>query len=337
MNDLISQSNFILYTSTDGEVKLEVFLQDETIWLTQKMMSELFGVEVNTINYHLKEIFKSGELIEKSVIRKIRTTATDGKSYNTQFYNLDMIISIGYRVNSSRATQFRIWATQILKEYIVKGFAMNDEHLKQGERVFGKDYFKQLLERVRSIRTSERRIYLQITDIFAECSTDYDPNAIITKEFFATVQNKFHFAITGQTAAEIIHTHADRKKDYMGLTTWKNSPKGRILKSDVTVAKNYLSEKEIKKLERTISSYFDYIENQIEQRKKLTMEGLSKSVNKFLDFNDFKVLDNKGVISSKLAEKKAFSEYNEFNKTQKIDSDFEKEVKKMLKKPNLNK
>jgi len=328
----IKQSGIILYTTPNGDVKLEVFLQDETMWLTQKRIAELFGVEVHTINYHLKEIFKSGELEENSVIRKIRITASDGKDYLTAFYNLDAIIAVGYRVNSKRATQFRIWATQILKEYIIKGFALNDEFLKQGERVFGKDYFRELLERIRSIRTSERRIYLQITDIFAECSIDYDPNSQTTKDFFATVQNKFHFAITGQTAAEIIYEKVDKNKPFMGLTTWKHSPRGRVLLSDVTIAKNYLSEKEIKKLERTISGFFDYIENLIENRQAFTMAEFTESVNKFLSFNEYKILGGKGKISHTQAENKALAEYADFNKTQSIESDFDKEVKKLLKK-----
>ena len=252
-NKLQKSGNFILYTTPSGDVKLEVFLLDETLWLTQKMMAELFGVDVRTINEHLKNIFDSSELIEDAVIRKFRITASDSKSYDTKHYNLDAIIAVGYRVNSTRATQFRIWATKVLREYIVKGFAVDDERLKQGERVFGRDYFKELLERVRSIRASERRIYQQITDIFAECSIDYDPHSDITKEFFATIQNKFHFAITGMTAAEIIHSKADKNKPYMGLATWKNASKGRILPSDVTIAKNYLQETEIKKLERAIS------------------------------------------------------------------------------------
>ena len=328
-----SFSQFILYTASSGDVKLEVFLQDETLWLTQKMMAELFDVEVHTINYHLKEIFKSSELREDATIRKIRIVQNEGArevSREVDFYNLDAIIAVGYRVNSKRATQFRIWATQILKEYIVKGFVLNDERLKQGERAFSKDYFRELLERVRSIRASERRIYLQITDIFAECSIDYDPHSENTKEFFATVQNKFHFAITGQTAAEIIHGKADKEQPFMGLKTWKRSPSGRILASDVTIAKNYLSEKDIKKLERTISGFFDYVENIIENRQAFTMAEFVKSVNKFLSFNEYRVLDNKGKISHSQAEKKALAEYAEFNKTQPIESDFDREVKKLL-------
>ncbi|MBU4350745.1 virulence RhuM family protein [Patescibacteria group bacterium] len=312
---------------------MEVFLQNETLWLTQKMMAELFGVEPHTITYHLGEIYQSEELSEETH-RKIRAVQTEGArqvSRELDFYNLDTIIAVGYRVNSKRATQFRIWAAQILKEYIIKGFAMNDEFLKQGKRVFGKDYFRELLERIRSIRTSERRIYLQITDIFAECSIDYDPNSQITKDFFATVQNRFHFAITGQTAAEIIAAKADVKKPFMGLTTWKNSPKGRVLASDVVMAKNYLEEKEIKKLERTVSGFFDYVENLIENRRAFTMAEFAESVNKFLSFNEYKILEGKGKISKEQAEKKALEEYEAFNKTQPIESDFEREVKKFLK------
>jgi hypothetical protein len=325
----LQKSEFIFYTSPNGDIKIEVFLADETIWLTQKKIADLFDVEVNTINYHLKEIFKSGELEENSVIRKIRITADDGKAYLNNFYNLDAIIAVGYRVNSKRATQFRIWATQVLKNYIIKGFAIDDERLKQGEKVFGKDYFRELLEKVRSIRASERRIYQQITDIFAECSTDYNPDSETTKEFFAMVQNKFHFAITGQTAAEIIESKADKNKANMGLTTWKNAPKGRILSSDVTVAKNYLQEKEIKRLERTVSGFFDYIENLIENRQTFTMKEFAQSVDKFLNFNEYKILDNKGKISKEKADKKALGEYEEYNKNQKIESDFDREIKRL--------
>lgn len=327
------KNQIILYTTPNGDVKMEVFLQNETLWLTQKMMAELFGVEPHTITYHLGEIYQSEELSEETH-RKIRAVQTEGArqvSRELDFYNLDTIIAVGYRVNSKRATQFRIWAAQILKEYIIKGFAMNDEFLKQGKRVFGKDYFRELLERIRSIRTSERRIYLQITDIFAECSIDYDPNSQITKDFFATVQNRFHFAITGQTAAEIIAAKADVKKPFMGLTTWKNSPKGRVLASDVVMAKNYLEEKEIKKLERTVSGFFDYVENLIENRRAFTMAEFAESVNKFLSFNEYKILEGKGKISKEQAEKKALEEYEAFNKTQPIESDFEREVKKFLK------
>jgi hypothetical protein len=333
-----SVSNFILYTSANGDVKLQVFLQDETIWLTQKMMAELFGVEANTITYHLGEIYKSGELSEKSTHRKFRAVQTEGVrrvSREFDYYNLDAIISVGYRVNSARATQFRIWATQVLKEYIVKGFVLNDERLKQGEKAFGKDYFRELLERVRSIRASERKIYLQITDIFAECSIDYDPNSPTTKDFFATVQNKFHFAITGQTAAEIIYSKADKSKPIMGLNTWKNAPLGRVLASDIVIAKNYLSEKDIKKLERTIAGFFDYIENLIENHQSFTMIDFADCVNNFLTFNEYRVLQDKGKISMAEAERKALDEYTEFNKTQKIESDFEKEIKGVFRRSNV--
>ncbi len=333
--ELETKNNFILYTDTRGEVKLEVFVQDETVWLTQKMMSALFDVGVRTISEHIQNILKNEELQDISVIRKFRTTADDGKNYDVQYYNLDMIISVGYRVNSVRATQFRIWATQTLRAYIVKGFVINDERLKQGEQVFGKDYFKELLEKVRSIRTSERRIWLQITDIFSECSTDYNNESQVTKDFFATVQNKFHYAISGNTSAEIIAINVDSSKNNMGLTTWKKSPEGRILKSDVTIAKNYLAEANIKKLERTVSSFFDYIENQIESKNTFTMSHFVESVNKFLSFNDFKVLEGKGNISKEEADKKAETEYDVYNKNQKIESDFEKEMKKVLNKGDV--
>ena len=332
----IKETNFILYTSPEGDVKLNVFIDNETIWLTQKMMAELFDVDVRTISEHLQNIFKNAELSENSVIRKIRTTAFDGKIYEVQYYNLDAIISVGYRVNSHRATQFRIWATQALKEYIIKGFVLDDDRLKQGKKFFDKDYFQELLERVRSIRASERRIYQQITDIFAECSIDYDPSSQVTKDFYSMVQNKFHFAITGNTAAEIVYSKADKSKPKMGLTTWKNSPKGRILQSDVAIAKNYLAEKDIKKLERTISGFFDYIENVIENRQGFTMEKFTKSVDKFLAFNEYKIIHGKGKISQQKAQAKALAEYAEFNKTQKIESDFDREVKKLLK-SNKNK
>lgn len=325
-------TEFLLYTSSEGTVKVEVFLHNENIWLTQKRMSELFGVETNTINYHLKEIFNSKELDETATIRKNRIVQKEGKrdiEREQIFYNLDAIISVGYRVNSRQATQFRIWATKILKEYIIKGFVLDDVRLKNG-RHFDKDYFDELLERVRSIRASERRIYQKITDIFAECSIDYDPASEITAEFYATVQNKFHYAITGQTAAEIIYTKVDAQKTHMGLTTWKKAPEGRIVKSDTIIAKNYLYEKEIKQLERTISSFFDYIERIIETRTLMKMKELAESVNKFLEFNEFKILGDKGKISFKDAEKKAFKEYEEFNKTQKIDSDFDRATKKLL-------
>jgi hypothetical protein len=331
MSDLVPENNFILYNAPSGDVTLKVLLQNETIWLTQKMMAELFDVGIPAINKHLTNIFESNELDENSVISILETTASDGKKYKTKFYNLDAVISVGYRVNSAKATQFRIWATKTLKEYIIKGFVLDDNRLKQGEAVFGKDYFKELLERVRSIRTSERRIYQQITDIFAECSIDYDPKAEITKNFYAMVQNKFHFAITGKTAAEIIYKNANASKENMGLTTWKNAPEGRIIKTDTTIAKNYLQEKQIKQLERTVTGYFDYIENLIERENTFTMDGLANSVNKFLNFNEFKILEGKGKITHKRAVSKAGAEYDNFNKTQKIISDFDKEVKRLKK------
>ena len=312
-------------------------MKDETIWLTQKAMAELFDVDKSSISRHLKNIFNEGELDEKVVVAKIATTtqhgAIEGKtqSKETQFYNLDAIISVGYRVNSKRATRFRIWATGILKEYMIKGFAMDDERLKQGKTAFGKDYFRELLERVRSIRASERRIWQQITDIFAECSIDYDKNAQVTHDFYAMVQNKFHFAITGQTAAEIVYTSADRTKENMGLTTWKNAPDGRILKSDVVVAKNYLEEKQIRQLERAVTGYFDYIEDLIERENTFTMEEFTASVNEFLAFRRYDILRDKGKISGRMAKDKASAEYEEFNKTQRITSDFDKAVNRMLK------
>jgi len=322
-------TEFLLYTTPSNDIKVEIFMHNESVWLPQKRMAKLFGVQRPAITKHLKNIFESGELEEDSVSSILEHTAEDGKKYQTKYYNLDAILSVGYRINSSQATQFRIWATKILKEYIIKGFAMDDERLKNGQ-YFGKDYFKELLERVRSIRASERRIYQQITDIFAECSFDYDKNAQITKDFYATVQNKFHFAITGKTAAEIIYENADIKKPNMGLTSWKNSPEGRVLKSDTAIAKNYLQENEIKKLERTIGAYFDYIERIIENRQELSMKTVSESVNKFLEFNEFEVLEGKGSISHMLAKQKASAEYEEFNKIQKIESDFDKEMKKLL-------
>jgi len=322
-------TEFLLYTTNTSDVKVEIFMHNETVWLPQKRMAELFGVQRPAITKHLKNIFESGELEEDSVSSILEHTAEDGKNYKIKYYNLDAILSVGYRVNSSKATQFRIWATKVLKEYIIKGFAMDDDRLKNGH-YFGKDYFKELLERVRSIRTSERRIYQQITDIFAECSFDYDKNSQTTKDFYATVQNKFHIAITGKTAAEIVYENVDIKKQNMGLTSWKNSPNGRILKSDTTIAKNYLQEDEIKKLERTIGAYFDYIERIIENRQELSMEDVSTSVNKFLEFNEFKILNEKGRISHIQAKEKATKVYEEFNKTQKIESDFDKEMKKLF-------
>ena len=320
-------SEFILYTDPSGKVKVEIFVMNDTVWLTQQRIAELFDTSKQNISYHLSNIFKDSELDENSVVKEFLTTAADGKNYKTKFYNLDAIISVGYRVNSTKATQFRIWATNTLKEFIIKGFVLDDDRLKEGKKLFGKDYFKELLERIRSIRANERRIYQQITDIFQECSIDYDKNSEITKNFFAMVQNKFHYAITGHTAAEIIYLNADSTKPNMGLKTWKNSPDGRIIKSDTNVAKNYLNEDEIKQLERTVSSYFDYIEGLVERRTTFTMEALAESVNKFLEFNEYRILDGKGTRSQKQAENKAFAEYDVFNKTQKIESDFDKMVK----------
>lgn len=326
---------FILYKEINENVAVNVVIKDETLWLTQKSMAELFGCSADNISLHLKNIFNSGELDKQSVTEKISVTATDGKNYLVNFYNLDAVISVGYRVNSSKATKFRIWATGVLKEFIQKGFVLDDERLKQGKTVFGKDYFKELLERIRSIRASERRIWQQITDIFAECSIDYNKNSNITKEFFATIQNKFHYAITHQTAAEIIYTNADSKKESMGLKTWKNAPDGRILKSDVLIAKNYLSEKEIRQLERAVTGYFDYIEDLIERENTFTMEEFSASVSEFLNFRRYEILHDKGSISMDKAKEKAEQEYAIFNKTQKINSDFDKFCKSTLEKKNI--
>ena len=321
---------FLLYTMPEAEGKVQVVVKEETLWCTQKAMAQLFGVGVPAISKHLKNIFEEGELFADSVISKMETTAADGKNYTTTYYSLDAIIAVGYRVSSLKATRFRQWATKILSEYIKKGFTMDDERLKQGTAVFGKDYFRELLERVRSIRASERRIWQQITDIYAECSTDYDKNSPTTHDFYAMIQNRFHYAITGQTAAEIIYSKADHTKDHMGLTTWKNAPDGRVLKSDVSIAKNYLQEKEIRQLERAVSSYFDYIENQIERYNAFNMKQFAASVDKFLTFNDYQILPDNGKISAAQAKKKAEEEYDVFNKTQRIDSDFDKEVRGLL-------
>ena len=318
--------NVIVYQAENESVSTNVLFKDETFWMTQKDMAKLFDVNIPAISKHLKNIFESGELDLLAVISKMETTAEDGKIYQTNFYNLDAIIAVGYRVNSKKATQFRIWATGVLREYIIKGFALDDVMLKNG-RSFGQDYFKELLRRVRSIRASERRIYQQVTDIFAACAIDYDGQSPITREFFGTIQNKFHYAITGQTAAEIIHSHADAKKDHMGLTTWESGPEGRIYKKDVIVAKNYLSVEEIEQLERTVSSFFDYIERIIERRETFTMKAFIESVDKFLDFNEYQILTNKGLISMTQAQKKAVSEYKTFNTQQKVISDFDKFVK----------
>jgi len=325
-------TEFLLYTAPNGAIKVEVLLSNETIWLTQKRMAELFGVGVAAISKHLDNIYESGELQREATLSVLETVQQEGARQVTrklEYYNLDAVISVGYRVNSAQATQFRIWATQLIKEYIIKGFAMDDERLKNG-RFFGKDYFRELLERVRSIRASERRIYQQITDIFAECSIDYDPKSETTRLFYAHVQDKFHFAITGHTAAEIIALNADASKPLMGMSTYKNAPDGRVLKSDANVAKNYLSEADIKKLERAVSAFFDYIEGIIERRNTFTMESFAESVNKFLTFNEYRILEGFGKVTRQQAEQKAFAEYEKFNKQQRIESDFDREVKKLL-------
>jgi hypothetical protein len=330
MNDEIQ---FILYSMPDDEGKVQVVVKDETLWCTQKAMAQLFGVGVPAVSKHLANIYAEGELLAESTISKMETVQVEGtRSIKRQvdFYHLDAIIAVGYRVNSAKATKFRQWATKILSEYIKKGFAMDDERLKQGTALFGKDYFHELLERVRSIRASERRIWQQITDIYAECSTDYDRNSPTTRDFYAMVQNRFHYAITGQTAAEIIYTKADHTKDHMGLTTWKNAPDGRILKSDVGIAKNYLQEKEIRQLERAVTGFFDYIEDLIERENTFNMSQFSASVNEFLAFRRYQILPDKGSISSASAKEKAETEYDIFNRTQRIDSDFDKEVREML-------
>ena len=321
---------FILYNLPDEGGKVQVIIRDETLWCTQKAMSQLFGVDRTVISKHLKNIFESSELQQDSVCAKFAHTAEDGKIYNTQFYNLDAVISVGYRVNSLQATRFRQWATKILNEYIKKGFVLDDDRLKQGETVFGQDYFQELLERIRSIRASERRIWQKITDIYAECSVDYDKNSPTTHDFYAMIQNCFHYAIIGQTAAEIVYHNADHTKEHRGLTTWKNSPNGRILKSDVIVAKNYLQEKEIKDLELAVSAFFDYIENIIRRRNTFNMEQFAGSVTKFLSFMDYQILPDKGRISAAQAKAKAEQEYDIFNRTQLIDSDFDKQIRGLM-------
>lgn len=327
-------TEFLLYTTPNGMVKVEVLLSNESIWLPQKRMAELFGVGVAAISKHLENIYESGELQREATLSILETVQQEGARQVTrklEYYNLDAVISVGYRVNSAQATQFRIWATALIKEYIIKGFAMDDERLKNG-RFFGKDYFRELLERVRSIRASERRIYQQITDIFAECSIDYDSKSETTRLFYAHVQDKFHFAITGHTAAEIISLKADASKPLMGMSTYKNAPDGRVLKSDSLVAKNYLGEADIRKLERTVSAFFDYIEGIIERRNAFTMESFAESVNKFLSFNEYQILEGFGSVSRKQAELKAVAEYEKFNEQQRIESDFDREVKKLLQK-----
>ena len=328
-----NEIQFVLYNIDKEDVNVKVAIKDDTIWVTQRGMAELFDCSADNISLHLKNIYQDGELQESATAEDFSVVQNEGSrqvSRNIKFNNLDAIISVGYRVNSRRATQFRIWATNVLREFIQKGFVLDDDRLKQGESVFGKDYFRELLERVRSIRTSERRIWQQITDIFAECSIDYDKNSPVTQEFYATVQNKFHYAITGQTAAEIIYDKADSKKDHMGLTTWKNSPDGRILKSDVTIAKNYLDEKQIRRLERTVSGFFDYVEDLIEEERTFTMRQFAESINAFLEFRKYKILQGKGSVSKLEADRKAEQEYDVFNRTQQITSDFDRQVKKLL-------
>ena len=330
-----NEIQYTLYSIDSEDIKVKVAIKDETIWVTQRGMAELFDVNVSAISKHLANIYAEGELSQPATVSKMEIVQTEGTRQVTRlidFYNLDAVISVGYRVNSRRATQFRIWATGILKEFIKKGFVLDDERLKQGESVFGKDYFRELLERVRSIRASERRIWQQITDIFAECSIDYDKDSPVTQEFYATVQNKFHYAITGQTAAEIVYSKADSSKEHMGLATWKNSPDGRILKSDVTIAKNYLDEKQIRRLERAVSGFFDYVEDLIENERAFTMQQFAEAINAFLEFRQYKILQGKGSVSRVDAERKATSEYDIFNKTQQITSDFDQEVKKLLNK-----
>ncbi len=330
---MASNFNFLVYRAAEEDVAVNALVRDETIWLTQKAMAQLFDVDKSVVSRHLANIYAEGELEENRTVAKNATVQIEGKRQvqrQVDFYNLDAIISVGYRVNSRKATQFRIWATGILKEYMIKGFAMDDDRLKQGKRLFNEDYFRELLERVRSIRASERRIWQQVTDIFAECSIDYDKHAEITADFYAMVQNKFHYAITGQTGAEIVYTHADQTKDHMGLTTWKHAPDGRILKSDVTVAKNYLTSKQIQQLERAVSGYFDHIEDLISRGKAFTMEEFAASVNDFLSFRKYDILHGKGKISAQQAKIKAEHEYDAFNKHQRIHSDFDRVVSRLL-------
>ena len=317
---------FLIYRSAEEDATVNAIIKDDTVWLTANQMAVLFDKDEKTLRKHINNVFNDGELVRENNTQKMRV---DGVKQPVAFYNLDVIISVGYRVNSRRATHFRIWATGILKEYMTKGFVLDDERLKQGKDAFGKDYFRELLERVRSIRASERRIWQQVTDIFAECSIDYDRNSPVTKDFYAMVQNKFHYAITGQTAAEIVYNKADHTKDHMGLTTWKNAPEGRVLKSDVSVAKNYLSEKQIRQLERTVSGYFDYIEDLIERENTFTMEQFAASINEFLSFRRYDILPDKGKISARQAREKAEAEYELFNPTQKIVSDFDKAIKNL--------
>ena len=335
MTPIDKQALFLLYDAPDNTAQVQVVVKDETIWMTQKAMAELYGIDKSGISRHVANIFATGELSQDMTVAKIATVVNRGirgeVTEEIDFYNLDMIISVGYRVNSTRATRFRQWATKILNEYIRKGFVLDDDRLKQGKTVFGADYFRELLERVRSIRASERRIWQQITDIYAECSIDYDPQALTTREFYAMVQNRFHYAITGQTAAEIIYTRADHEQPHMGLQTWRNAPDGRILKSDVTVAENYLDEKQIRRLERAVTGYFDYIEDLIERENTFNMQQFAASVNEFLSFRKYNILPDKGHVSKAQADEKAEAEYDIYNRTQPIESDFDREIKKMIK------
>lgn len=332
-NDVENTSQFLFYAAPDGNVKVQVVLGDETVWASQKGMAEIFGVDVRTVSEHLQNIFKTNELVEDSVIRKFRITAADGKAYLTNFYNLDAIISVGYRVNSAQATQFRIWASSVLKEYLLKGFALNDDRLKQGSKLFGKDYFDELLERIREIRASERRFYQKITDLYAQCSIDYDKNAPITQVFYATVQNKFHFAIHGHTASELVKLRSDAAKPNMGLTAWKNEKAGgKILKTDISVAKNYLSEPELRNMNRLVSQYLDFAEGMAERQKVMTMEAWTKKLDDFLKFNEYEVLDGAGHVSADAAKKLAELEYAKFRTIQdkEFTSDFDKVVNEIL-------
>ena len=324
------QNQFLLYTAPDGAVRIEVFVKDETVWLTQKALAELFGVQVPGINKHLKNIFESGELVEASVVSILEATAADGKSYQTRYYSLDAIIAVGYRVNSYQATQFRVWATKTLREFIIKGFVMDDERLKRGKQAFGKDYFEELLERIREIRASERRFYQKITDIYA-LSIDYRADAPVTQEFFASAQNKLHWAITGQTAAELIYTAADAAKIHMGLATWTHAPEGKILKSDVTVAKNYLNEAHVQELNRIVSAYLDLAENRALRGTLMRMADWVGFLRSFLELSDYPILQDKGKVSALEAKLKAEGEYEVYRQRQDADylSDFDKEIKRL--------
>lgn len=335
--NLPDQSNFLFYRGEDGAVKIEVIIEDETVWLPLNRIAELFGTSKQNVSYHLQNIFKEGELDRNATVKEILTVQQEGNrevSRNIEYYNLDAIISVGYRINSAQATRFRIWATKTLKEYMIKGFALDDNRLKQGKTLFGKDYFDELLERIREIRASERRFYQKITDIYAQCSIDYDPNSEITQAFYKTVQNKLHWAITGHTAAELIAKRADAEKPNMGLTTWKRAPKGKILKGDITTAKNYLHENELKSLNRIVSMYLDYAESQAERQNIMTMEDWIEKLDGFLEFNEYEILQDAGKISANVAKKLAEKEYEKFRPVQDraFESDFDKLVEKTKKK-----